>query len=326
MDTIIAAPGLDDPSPNEAFPRRPAGLPRSNTFGDTETQSTQKTEVMLLQQDEQTQEVVAPDKLELDVNAGRIIAVAVTVSVAVVLTLIILGVYTCASLLRRLSSSSSSSDDDESNKTNSGVAARDRKYDIEMQAHINTPQRQQQHSKTEEERSPLSKNKEEDDYGDDDDETDEGEEGKEVNTVETGTARVAHLVARGSVSMVDIRRRTPRFLPSSRTVRDIASLPDLAWAQSLTTGGGRTVVSVTTSESTSALVSSVPISRGDLGGDADKKEGSTKTATTSSSSSSSSKRKGFRKMVKKNKVREWCERGMGMGMGSGGFGPYAGMY
>ncbi|ROV92653.1 hypothetical protein VSDG_06581 [Cytospora chrysosperma] len=234
----MAAPDLDDPPTSNPSPRRPAGPLRSSTFGELPPQAHQQAGNMSPQQ-ESRQEEIAPDKLELDLNAG---------------------VYTCASLRRRLGSIGSNNNNN--NKDNNvGVTAGSRHHDVEVQAHAKAPQREQLHHEEDKEqwsthkegeRWPLGEETEEDgdEYEDEDEDEDEdeleaGHGGRgEARAAETGTARVAHLVARGAVSMVDIRRRTPpSLLPSSRTVRDISSLPDLAWAQSLTTGGGRAVTS-----------------------------------------------------------------------------------
>lgn len=356
MDANELPLDLDNPPPSEpSSPCRPADLARSNTFGEMSPQATRQRDNISLQQEHNMQEEVASGKLELELSDGTIIAAAVSVAVLLVLTFIILGVNTCASLRRRASSSSSNSNNT-TNNSGAGVAG-NQGYVVEMQAHGDAPQQvreedvdddedeeQQKSQHEEQEHRPLSEHNEED--CSEEEETAAGEEGDQAQgqsnqpagPVETGTARVAHLVARGAVSMVDIRRRRkPRAaLPSSQTVRDISSLPDLEWAQSLTTGGGRSAV---VSGLTSAGSAGLPVqscaapTRGTKLGDGDdvvggrKKEEETLSSSRASSSKSSkeSKRKVLRKMVGRNRVKEWCERGMGMSNG-GGFGPYAGMY
>lgn len=142
--------------------------------------------------------------------------------------------------------------------------------------------------------------------------------------IEVGTARVAHLklIPAGTVSITNIgRNKGPvslkSSLKSSQSVRDVVSLPDLAWAESLTTGGGRRpgvapfaagapppppLAAATRATSTSC---------------------NKKTASTLSKEREPSKklqeRSESRRAVKKKAIKEWCARGSG-----GILGPYSG--
>lgn len=149
---------------------------------------------------------------------------------------------------------------------------------------------------------------------------DDEEDGKEAR-IEVGTARVAHIrrVPAGSVSITNIgRSKGPVSLGSSKSVRDVVSLPDLAWAETLTTGGGRrpgiappplprplppsTATAATTAIPLSATTPNLPTS-------VKKRQPSGKLQERSES----------RRAVKKKAIMEWCARG-------GGFGPYSAAY
>ncbi|KAG6356609.1 hypothetical protein INS49_014482 [Diaporthe citri] len=135
------------------------------------------------------------------------------------------------------------------------------------------------------------------------------EDGKEA-WIEVGTARVAHFrrVPTGTVSIRNIGRgKAPAPLGSSQSVRDVVSLPDLAWAETLTTGGGRRPDAVV-----SAPAAAVPPAP------------ATRTSSKSSGSERSKKlqeRSESRRAVKRKAIREWCARGSG-----GGLGPYSAAY
>lgn len=139
------------------------------------------------------------------------------------------------------------------------------------------------------------------------------EDGKETR-IEVGTARVAHIrrVPAGSVSIRNIGRgKVPAPLGSSQSVRDVVSLPDLAWAETLTTGGGRRpdVVSVPAAP-TPPPPPPPPATRT-----------SSKKSGSSERSKKLQERSESRRAVKRKAIREWCARGSG-----GGLGPYSAAY
>ena len=294
---------LEDPPPDEARPRRPAGLPRSNTFGEVSPHAVQQEPDASLRHEEAQQDV-ALGWQEIDANAGMIFAILVSLSTLT--PMIITGFYACASPHRRFSSNY------DSDTTTDTIFD----HDAEMKARAGAPGQEQQQPKGDGQREAAHMEAERCSLGEHTTQHDEeGEEGKEGGgdtiAVETGTARVAQLVTPGTISMVDIRRRDPRPLKSSRSVRDVSSLPDLAWAQSLTTGGGRSAASVDAVKP----VKSVEF--------VDPSQVPTKSNGAAAATKMPPKKKGLRKLVTKRTVREWCERGMGAG--PGGFGPYAGM-
>lgn len=139
------------------------------------------------------------------------------------------------------------------------------------------------------------------------------EDGKEAR-IEVGTARVARIrrVPAGSVSIRNIGRgKVPAPLGSSQSVRDVVSLPDLAWAETLTTGGGRRPDVVSVPAAPTPPPHSPPPA--------------TRTSSKKSGSSERSKklqeRSESRRAVKRKAIREWCARGSG-----GGLGPYSAAY
>lgn len=139
------------------------------------------------------------------------------------------------------------------------------------------------------------------------------EDGKEAR-IEVGTARVVHIrrVPAGSVSIRNIGRgKVPAPLGSSQSVRDVVSLPDLAWAETLTTGGGRRpdVVSVPAAP-TPPPPPPPPATRT-----------SSKKSGSSERSKKLQERSESRRAVKRKAIREWCARGSG-----GGLGPYSAAY
>lgn len=164
---------------------------------------------------------------------------------------------------------------------------------------------------------------------------DDDEDGKRA-WIEVGTAKVARIrrVPAGSVSMVNIGRSKAPVVPAgaSQSVRDVFSLPDLAWAETLTTGGGRrpgvmvpiSVPPMTASASASATAAATATATA-----ASTASGTGLPVSSSKSSSSSSvrSRKGLqersesRRAVKRKAIREWCARGSG-----GGLGPYSAAY
>lgn len=140
------------------------------------------------------------------------------------------------------------------------------------------------------------------------------EDGKEAR-IEVGTARVARLrrVPAGSVSIRNIGRgKVPAPLGSSQSVRDVVSLPDLAWAETLTTGGGRRpdVVSVPAAPTPPPPPPPPPATRT-----------SSKKSGSSERSKKLQERSESRRAVKRKAIREWCARGSG-----GGLGPYSAAY
>ncbi|KAK7749788.1 hypothetical protein SLS53_000367 [Cytospora paraplurivora] len=277
MDNCTRTSDQNDPSLDDPYPRRPPGLPRSNTFGELSPPNTLQAQDSL-----PTLVGVALNHEEIDTKDG---------------------IYICASLHRQ----SGSSDSDSEN--NSEVAGGNQYSDLEMQT---------QQKREDIEHRPLGGYIGTGQGEGGEEEVDEHEEG--ADPVDMGIARVAHIVTPGTVSMVEIRRRKPGPLMPSRSVRDVASLPDLAWAQSLTTASGRSVASVA---SVASMDSGKSVRVPQTLGDANKKVPSPPTTTITLT-----KRKRSRKLLKKKKVKEWCERGMGMGSASasasGVFGPYAG--
>jgi hypothetical protein len=137
----------------------------------------------------------------------------------------------------------------------------------------------------------------------------EEEDGKEA-WIEVGTAQVARMrrVPAGSVSITNIGRgKAPVPLGASQSVRDVGSLPDLAWAETLTTGGGRRPGVVPGPLVSSATATALPASS--------PKSSSVRSEKVLQERSES------RRAVKRKAIREWCARGSG-----GGFGPYSGAY
>lgn len=137
------------------------------------------------------------------------------------------------------------------------------------------------------------------------------DEGGKEAWIEVGTARMARIrhVPAGSVSITNIGRgKAPAPLGSSQSVRDVTSLPDLAWAETLTTGGGRRpgVVSAPVS---APVAAAAPATR------APSKSSSSERPTKLQERSES------RRAVKRKAIREWCARGSG-----GGLGPYSAAY
>ncbi|KAL1881854.1 hypothetical protein Daus18300_000907 [Diaporthe australafricana] len=156
------------------------------------------------------------------------------------------------------------------------------------------------------------------------------EDGMEAR-IEVGTARVAHfkLIPAGTVSITNIgRTKDPVSLKSSQSVRDVVSLPDLAWAESLTTGGGRRP-GVAPFAAAAAPPSPPPpraaASRATSISSKTISTSSKKTTSTSSKEREPSKklqeRTESRRAVKRKAIKEWCARGSG-----GSLGPYSGAY
>lgn len=144
------------------------------------------------------------------------------------------------------------------------------------------------------------------------------EDGKEAR-IEVGTARVARIrrVPAGSVSIRNIGRgKVLAPLGSSQSVRDVVSLPDLAWAETLTTGGGRRP-DVVSAPSPAPAPAAAPAPA--------PPPPATRTSSKKSGSSERSKklqeRSESRRAVKRKAIREWCARGSG-----GGLGPYSAAY
>lgn len=150
---------------------------------------------------------------------------------------------------------------------------------------------------------------------------DDDEDGKEAR-IEVGTAKVVRIrrVPAGSVSITNIGRgKAPVPLGSSQSVRDVVSLPDLAWAETLTTGGGRRPGVVPNPMDTAAAATGTGTATGTA------LPVMPKPSTSSSSKSGSvrskkvmQERSESRKAVKRKAIREWCARGSG-----GGLGPYS---
>lgn len=141
------------------------------------------------------------------------------------------------------------------------------------------------------------------------------EDGKEA-WVEVGTARVARLVRvpAGSVSIRNIGRGkipAPGPLGWSQSVRDVVSLPDLAWAETLTTGGGRRPDVV---PAPAVAVAPPPPPPPPAARASCKSSGSERSKKLQERSES-------RRAVKRKAIREWCARGSG-----GGLGPYSAAY
>ncbi|KAI3396430.1 hypothetical protein diail_12150 [Diaporthe ilicicola] len=150
------------------------------------------------------------------------------------------------------------------------------------------------------------------------------EDGKEAG-IEVGTARVAHfkLVPAGAVSIRNIgwSKGSPLSLMSSGSVRDVVSLPDLAWAETLTTGGGRR-------PGIAPAAPAAPLPSPPLLAPSTTRTSSTETCSSSSRnggprepSRKLQERSESRRAVKKKAIKEWCARGSG-----GSLGPYAGAY
>lgn len=162
---------------------------------------------------------------------------------------------------------------------------------------------------------------------------DDGEDGKRA-WIEVGTAKVARIrrVPAGSVSIMNIGRGKAAVVPAgeSQSVRDVFSLPDLAWAETLTTGGGRrpgamvpiSVPPMTASASASASVTAAAAATATASG-TDLPVSSSKSSSSGSvrSKKGLQERSESRRAVKRKAIREWCARGSG-----GGLGPYSAAY
>lgn len=153
---------------------------------------------------------------------------------------------------------------------------------------------------------------------------DDDEDGKEAR-IEVGTAQVVRIrrVPAGSVSITNIGRgKAPVPLGSSQSVRDVVSLPDLAWAETLTTGGGRRPGVTPNPMGTAAAATGTGTATGTALPVVPK---SSRSSSSKSGSVRSKKvlqeRSESRKAVKRKAIREWCARGSG-----GGLGPYSGAY
>ncbi|POS77904.1 hypothetical protein DHEL01_v203696 [Diaporthe helianthi] len=215
------------------------------------------------------------------------------------------------------------------------VATTDDDDDIEMQAprqtreslleqqHENQSQHQSQHEQQYEHHQQGPYHDEGAGMGYDDD----GEDGKQA-WIEVGTAKEARitLVPAGSVSITNIGRgKAAVVVPwgESQSVRDVFSLPDLAWAETLTTGGGRRPGAMVPLPIPPMAASAPAIAT--AGGTAHPLSPSKSSSISSSNSMRSKKglqeRSESRKAVKRKAIREWCARGSG-----GGLGPYSAAY
>jgi hypothetical protein len=140
---------------------------------------------------------------------------------------------------------------------------------------------------------------------------DDEEDGREA-LIQVGTAQIARIrhVPAGSVSIMNIGRGKATVpLGSIKSVRDVGSLPDLAWAETLTTGGGRrpgVVPDPLAPGSSSATTAALPMS-------------SSKSSSVVRPKKMLQERSESRRAVKRKAIREWCARGSG-----GGLGPYPG--
>lgn len=238
-------------------------------------------------------------------SAGTIVAIVFS---GLVLIFVITGAYTCASARHKSGR----------DRRSTVLGRRVHFYnddDIEMQAKRHTrgsllKQRGGDHSTDKGGYQQVPHHGEGAGMGYDDD-----EDGTEAR-IEVGTARVARIrrVPAGSVSIRNIGRGVAAPVPmgSSQSVRDVVSLPDLAWAETLTTGGGRRPAVISTpAAGPPAPPPPLP-------------PPTTRASSKSSGSERSRKlqeRSESRRAVKRKAIREWCARGSG-----GGIGPYSAAY
>ncbi|KAI7785511.1 hypothetical protein LA080_006932 [Diaporthe eres] len=245
--------------------------------------------------------------------AGTIVAI---VSSGLILIFLLIGAYACASTHHKFRRDRRSTLGRRSHYYQDDVGDGDN--DIEMQAQRHT--RQTLLGRLDEDQSTdqhqyNSNHHEGAGMGYDD------EDGKEA-WIEVGTARVAHVrrVPAGTVSIRNIGRGKAKApLGSSQSVRDVVTLPDLAWAETLTTGGGRRpgVVVSTPAAAPPPLPPPLPPPPRPP-------HPATRTSSKSSGTERPKKlqeRSESRRAVKRKAIREWCARGSG-----GGLGPYSAAY
>ncbi|KAG8158948.1 hypothetical protein KVR01_011391 [Diaporthe batatas] len=275
------------------------------------------------------------DRQTSGLPAGTIIAIVFCV---LILTFLVIGVYAFASSRPQSRRDWRSLLGSRSRTYEDAVATTDGD-DIEMQAPRHTKQslleqqdeNQRQHVSHHEQQGQQVQQHEQDHYhgegagmGYDD-----GDDDKEAR-IEVGTAKVARIrrVPAGSVSITNIGRGKAAAVPvgASQSVRDVFSLPDLAWAETLTTGGGRrpgAMVPISFPPMTGPAPAPARASAPAAG------SGTAVPVSSSSGSRSSSvrskeglqERSDSRRAVKRKAIREWCARGSG-----GGLGPYSAAY